>query len=190
MDDLVSVKTTTLTPLIFSGKPYAGAATIVPHSLTIPPFRSDTVHRVVIDTATKYVSINSYQTTELVSAFGSAAFQSHCDVEALKVVANWQRKYINYQSVYSAYLIGALDDKEFEEEANAYVSEARSVSPESLVDIVGRLNRLLDFKLSDSEMAEYLEVDTESVEKALNLQKTLPPQTQFSFNWSNLISGT
>jgi hypothetical protein len=127
------------------------------------------VHRIAVNTSTRSVFIQSWKTAELNSHLDLWRADKDRDIEALKIVANWQRKYINYQAVYSAYLIGAINEQQFEAEAEEYVSGAARIEPKLIAPLISRLHRLLDFKLNDNEIAEYLEVDLDSVTKALDL---------------------
>jgi hypothetical protein len=91
------------------------------------------------------------------------------DINALKVVTKFQRKYINYQATYNAFLLGTLTEDEFDVESDAYVSEEKKVDPLNLAPIVERLKRLLEFPLTDRELGEYLEVDYESIVAAIKV---------------------
>jgi hypothetical protein len=129
----------------------------------------DMIHRVVIDTSSKKFAVKSWNTRDFEAALCIRDWHYHRDIQALKLVTNWQRKYINYQAVYSAYLIGALTEEEFAADSEEFISESKSVAPETIAPLIVRFNALLDFKLNDNEIAEYLEVDYESVSQAMDL---------------------
>jgi len=89
------------------------------------------------------------------------------DVDALVNVAVFQRKYINYQATYNAFLLGALSEEEFEEESDAHMVEEKQFPPEVLAPVLKRLERLLPFDLNQRELGEYLEADQKSIQQAL-----------------------
>lgn len=129
---------------------------------------SDKIYRV--QTTSGMGTIYQYWDTESVRDMLSAAHESlHRDVQALKIVVNWQRKSLCYQSVYNAYLLGAINEGEFEEESDAYISETKTLPIQDVADVIVRLDRLLDFELGNAELAEHLEVPIQSVEQAVQL---------------------
>jgi hypothetical protein len=133
----------------------------------LAPGCTDTIHRTISSAS---VVISASWPTEKISA--DIAYWHECssrDIDALKIVVNFQRKYINYQALYNAFLLGTLSEDEFDKEADGYIAEERAIAPEVLAPIIERLHRLLDFTLSDREIAEYLEVDRNSMSQAFSL---------------------
>lgn len=127
----------------------------------------DMIHRTI--TSFNSTTVMSWPTVYVNSAIAAHGLDRQADIDALRTVVNFQRKYINYQATYSAFLLGTLTESEFEAESDAYIAEERSVQPELLAPLVARLDRLLEFHLHDRELAEYLEVDQESMQQAVKL---------------------
>jgi hypothetical protein len=150
-------------------------------------FVSDTLHRKIYDTSTKSLTVGVWQTREVEARILAWGEEKDRDIAILKSVANWQRKYINYQATYSAYLLGALTEEEFELESSPYISEIKEVPPSELVPAIGRVKRLLDFDLGESELAEFFEVDAETVSLALSYWAHSPEKELASLEnvWQN-----
>ena len=135
---------------------------------------SDKIHRVMTSTSTSIATVYSWDTNEVQTVLMAWRLEYQQDIDALKQVTKAQRKHIDYQAVYSAFLIGAISEDEFEQESETYVAEERFVPVEILAPIVSRVNRLLDFEISNNELAEYLEVDSDSISAALQLLEDSP----------------
>lgn len=101
----------------------------------------------------------------------AAVVQKDKDIWRLKTVTNWQKHRLDYQSVYSAYLLGAISEPEFVEEAEKFSSDYREMRPAEIVATIQDLSRLLEFKLSVADYADYLGVEQDAVMSAVqNLQ--------------------
>ena len=127
---------------------------------------TDLTHRIV-ETSTLEVHCKSWSGQEFFYSMYERQIELLHDVDALKKVTKWQKKHIEYQSVYNAFVLGAMTEEEFEEESEPYIANSENVPAEVLAPLITRLNRLLDFKLSDTEFSEYLEVELQSVEDAM-----------------------
>lgn len=146
----------------------------------------DMLHR-TISSATSVVSTMSWPTSFVTGKLDAWHESLQADINALKTVANFQRKYINYQATYNAFLLGTLTEDEFDVESDAYISEERKVDAVELAPLIDRLKRLLDFELTDRELGEYLEVDSESFQRAVD---ALGDLRTLNINASTLVSGT
>lgn len=128
---------------------------------------TDTLHRRIYDTSTMSLTVRIWQTSEVEARILAWGDQNNQDILLLKAVTTWQRKYINYQATYSAYLLGALTEEEFEIESAPYICELKEIAPSNLAPAIGRLKRLLDFELGEGELAEFFEVDACAISQAM-----------------------
>lgn len=154
-------------PWVF-GSAQVGANIALAPSTGTPFVVSDTMHRIQIDSST-IVTCQFWDTNDVRDQLVASHDSLYKDIDALKVVVNWQRKSLNYQSVYNAYLIGLMTEEEFDKESDSYISEIKEAPIDQVAEVVQRLDRLLDFKLSEAELAEHLEVPLEAVEQAVNM---------------------
>lgn len=143
---------------------YFSAEHIIPSHLSLQS--KDVVHRTVFDTLTNSFSHISCRTSDALFQFTHYLNEKEEDIAALKIIANWQHRQIDYQSVYTAFLLGALTEEEFEIESEPFVSQFKEIPTFKLAKILKRLDTVLDFKLSPSEYSEYLEVEPNAIEKA------------------------
>lgn len=127
----------------------------------------DTIRRTITSPRSS-VTVSTVWPTALIEAQMFAWHRNvQEDVDALKRVARYQHKCLNYQATYNAFLLGALTEEEFDEESNAFISEPQTMEVSELSSLLVRLRRLLDFPLSDVELGEYLEVDNSSLARAV-----------------------
>lgn len=127
----------------------------------------DMIHR-TIATSSAVMSVKSWPMAQVAQSLKARYSDILADLAALTTVVNFQRKYINYQATYSAFLLGTLSEEEFEQESDAFLVEERSLPPEEIAPMIERIDRLLDFSLTDREIGEYLEVDRASLEAGLS----------------------
>lgn len=128
----------------------------------------DMLHRTVVDSTTKSLTIASWPTIEAMSYFRQKQLSYDEDIEILKKITEWQHRNIEYQATYSAYLLGAIDEAEFEIDSQEYVSEIKEIPPEQIAPTIEKIVSLLSFQLSPSELAEYFEVDLNTINQALS----------------------
>jgi len=107
------------------------------------------------------------QTSEFSRHIDEYAGNTKADINALKSFAAWQRKYIDFQATYAAFLLGAISEDEFETDSQQYAPKIRDLPQESIAFEIDRLSKLLEFDLRVTEMAEYLEVNPSAVSLAM-----------------------
>jgi hypothetical protein len=127
----------------------------------------DLIAMVAVDTSTQSYSISTWKTIEFRNKLISWALEKDRDIFELKSVTTWQKKCLDYQSVYNAYLLGSLTEEEFEKDSDEYTTEIRNISKNEILSTFARLNRLLEFHISTSDLASYLQTDSSSVSDAL-----------------------
>ncbi|MDO8048498.1 hypothetical protein O3301_08465 [Janthinobacterium sp. SUN211] len=127
----------------------------------------DMIHRTVVDNSTKSMFIQSKPTREFAKQLYGYFDGAAADLQRVKKFARWQRKYIDFQATYSAYLLGALTEEEFEADSEQYAPRLREIDPELLAPEIARLTELLEFGVAPAQLAEYFETDQTVVQAAL-----------------------
>lgn len=127
----------------------------------------DMLHRTVVDNSTRSMSIYSCHTSDFKEQMDWQFAWHQRDVEKLKKYATWQRKYIDFQATYAAFLLGALSEEEFEKDSEEYAPNIRDMSVDEVVYEIEHLSNLVDFDLRSVELAEFLETDQSIVDEAL-----------------------
>jgi hypothetical protein len=89
------------------------------------------------------------------------------DVDLLKEFAAWQKRKLDYDGVYAAWLLEAMSEHEFIEEAKKFAVVLGERDPKHVVDVAERLARLLPFDLTTAEIAEFLKTEPRSVLSAI-----------------------
>jgi hypothetical protein len=153
----------------FTTGPSSTATEPVAGSPSPKGFIGDTITRTLIDSTTQSVYSSSWPTEDINRQIEWYLSRKNDDVASLKKYANWQRKYIDFQATYTAYLLGALTEEEFENESQQYAPDIKSLTVEQVLPEIGRLTRLLDFDLRATELSEYLETEPSVINKALEL---------------------
>jgi len=128
---------------------------------------NDMIHRTVVDKSTKSMFIYSRPTIELAKQLDNYYGGTAADFQRLKKFACWQRKYIDFQATYSAFLLGALTEEEFEADSEQYAPQLREIDPALLAPEIARLTELLEFVVAPAQLAEYFETDLTVVQAAL-----------------------
>lgn len=140
----------------------------VPAKISVPqPYQFNYVLLASVDTSTQSFSISTLSENDFKEKLTNWAFNKERDIFELKSVVEWQRKCLDYQSIYSAYLLGMLNEEEFERDSDEYASDIRDITKEAIVSTVDRLNRLVDCKFTVADIASYLQTDTSIVFDAL-----------------------
>lgn len=128
---------------------------------------NDMIHRTVVDNSTKSMFISSRPTQEFAKQIYSYFDDTAADLKRVKNFARWQQKYIDFQATYSAFLLGALTEEEFEADSEQYAPQLREIDPEWLAPEIARLTELLEFGVAPAQLAEYFETDQTAVHAAL-----------------------
>ena len=104
------------------------------------------------------------------------------EVSILQQLVKWQHKIIDYNSHYCAFLLGQVNEDEFEVIAETFSYEIKDVSPEILTSIIEKIYKLTEIEFTPSDLAGLFECKTENIVQALkplaitnkNLNKMLP----------------
>ncbi len=130
-------------------------------------FQNDMIHRTILNRATTSVQIMSVPTSEIGRRIDEYSGANRADVRLLQKYAAWQRKYIDFQATYAAFLLGAISEEEFETDSEQFSPKIRELDPNSIVGEIDQLGRLLEFELRPVELAEYFETHPSVVNSAL-----------------------
>lgn len=89
------------------------------------------------------------------------------EMQTLKGLINWQHKLLDYNSHYCAFLLGQIDEDDFEGIAESFSYETKDVRPELLTPIMEQIYRLTEIEYTPSDLAGFFECKTENVVQAL-----------------------
>jgi hypothetical protein len=139
-----------------------------PARVSVPPQNQvDYVLLASVNTSTQSLAISAWRSIDFEKQLNVWAFEKERDISELKSVVLWQKKCLTYQSIYSAFLLGILTEEEFEHDSEEYTSDIRDVTKEEILSTVDRLNRLLEFKFTVFDFANYLQTDPSVVSDAI-----------------------
>lgn len=163
-----------LTPLGKTDEtPQAAATTSVVQ--TDLSWNTDVVVRMLVNSAgvvTEPLWVHPTQAlANQLTAWASAVEQ---DVQVLKHVTNWQKRRLDYQALYNAFLLGAISEEDFVSDAEQFVTEIRETQPEQIVSKYEQVSRLLDFELSVADFADFMDAEPEQVRKVLSMPHRHP----------------
>lgn len=127
----------------------------------------DTLTRTIVDGVTQSIYSASWPTAEVNKGIEWYLSKRNEDVSVLQKYAKWQRKYIDFQATYAAFLLGAISEDEFETDSQQYAPNIREIATDELIPKIEHLAELLDFDLRASELAEYFETEQSIANKAL-----------------------
>ncbi|MFZ2170650.1 MAG: hypothetical protein WAW61_13565 [Methylococcaceae bacterium] len=136
----------------------------------------DVLLRLQSDNQCKTISVTSTQTQTITDVFNAYRIRYDRDVELLCSVIYWQKKTIDYQALYTAFLLNALSEEDFEQEAEKFTVHQKDVPPEKIASVVNQLDSLLELTFDTSDYADYFQCSQKNVIDGLRLL----PQSHFS----------
>lgn len=89
------------------------------------------------------------------------------EMQTLKRLVNWQHKLLDYNSHYCAFLLGQVDEDEFEGITESFSYETKDVNPELLTPIMEQIYRLTGIEYTPSDLAGFFECKTDNIVQAL-----------------------
>ena len=89
------------------------------------------------------------------------------EMQTLKGLVGWQHKLLDYNSHYCAFLLGQVEDDEFEKIAESYSYETKDANPDSLTPVIEQIYRLTEIEYTPSDLASFFGCRTENVVEAL-----------------------
>jgi len=96
------------------------------------------------------------------------------DIQILANVVKSQKKLIEYNAIYNAFLLGQISEEEFIEESESYAYSPQHIDTEILLNNLKCLFKYIGSDFTSSELADIFQCKYENVEKIL---KQLPVNT-------------
>jgi hypothetical protein len=115
------------------------------------------------------VVTNTQTVRDDLSAFSYRYYQ---DLRLLSSVILWQKKIIDYQALYTAFLLNSLSEDEFELESEKFIVHQKDVLPEKIASDIERLDSLIGIKFDTSDYADYFQCSQQNVMAGLRLIPT------------------
>lgn len=129
----------------------------------------DVIFRLIVDGVNSTIDISSWKTVDFQTAINSIVSQKDSIIRKLKDITSWQKHRLDYQAVYTAYLLGSIEEEEFIEEADKFASNYKSIEPAKIAIEIESYSKLLDFKLTASDYSDFFSVDLMTVIQATSL---------------------
>lgn len=90
-----------------------------------------------------------------------------CDVEVLSDVIKSQKRLLDYNGHYNAFLMGQISEDEFMEISDKFAYRPRNINIEELADKLNRFFKYIGLEFLPSELSEIFRCDPKSIEAAL-----------------------
>ncbi len=143
---------------------------IIQKTTNFTPF--DIIVRVAsTSTSSLNINIDLTQTETFRSSIKKICAKFENDIKILAYVVKSQRKLIEYNAIYNAYLIGQISEEEFIKESENYVYSPQSINIKILLNKLECLFKYTGSDFSSSELAEIFQCKQENIEETL---KQLP----------------
>ncbi|MFS8973845.1 hypothetical protein PO002_04925 [Cupriavidus necator] len=153
-------------PILQHSVAQAPATTSVGTQSTAPEWSGDLMCRLTVDPTgieSRWV-LPTPVVQQRLQAWASA--KEH-DVAALKRVTRWQKRRLDYQALYNAYVLGAVSEDDFLKDAEEFSSDIKEVSEAQIAENISHLSRLLDFELTASDYADFMDTETYIVQQVV-----------------------
>jgi len=111
-------------------------------------------------------SINDLEVT-FITDTASAEVKFRTYLEILMDIIQGQHKQLEFNSYYIAYLLGQIDDAEFEKISKKFVQKKKKIPLDQLKDKVLVVSSLTSHDVTPKDMAQYLFCEEEDVIKAI-----------------------
>ena len=128
----------------------------------------DHIFRITTDLYTQTLVARSWQTGEVEARISAWVDEKLSDSRLLCSFAVWQKKKLDYNGVYAAYLLDGMTEEEFVEEAQKYAKELEVRDPCFIVEVTEKLMRLLPFELTTADIADFLNTEPRLVLAAIS----------------------
>jgi hypothetical protein len=137
----------------------------------IPPQREvDVIARFTSDVSGS-VNVSWSKTQEVVGAMRSWAFQKTHEIDTLVGVIRWQRRLLDYNAHYNAYLLDQMSDRQFEKIAHSFLYEPKDCDALDLITRISTILELTDIDFTPSEFADLFQCKADIVLKAVEQVK-------------------
>ena len=101
-------------------------------------------------------------------------YQHGQDIVLLRSVILWQRNNIDYNGLYTAFLLGCLSEEEFEEESEKFTIYEEFVDPIKIASDINRIYSLTGVDFDTSDYAGYFKCSQENIMTGLKQLKNNP----------------
>jgi hypothetical protein len=109
------------------------------------------------------------KTQTIKDGLNSFYFQYQKDISLLSSVIYWQKRTIEYQATYAAFLLGSLSDDEFEKESINFTYHQKAIPPEHIASVVNRIDSLTGLKFDTSDYSSYFKCSQSNVMEGFKL---------------------
>lgn len=130
---------------------------------------SDLTVRIKTDVQSRTITFAYYDTQTIKDDLERFRCQYAQDVKLLSSVILWQKKTIDYQALYTAFLLNSISEEIFEEEAEKFMVHQQVMLPEKIAADIDRLDSLIGVKFDTSDYADYFQCSQQNVMEALRL---------------------
>lgn len=93
------------------------------------------------------------------------------DSELLLKIVEWQRELLEYNAVYSAFLLGKMDEVEFKKEVSRFVKQVTPRPRHYIIFMRNYMRRITGVEYCNSDLAHFLQCPVSSVEEAIEWDK-------------------
>ncbi|WP_175907340.1 hypothetical protein [Burkholderia sp. BCC1640] len=127
----------------------------------------DHLIRVSTDLQTLSLTAHVWETKEVAARFNRLIAERMQDLRLVVDFAAWQKKKIDYDGVYQAFLLDAITDEQFMEESERFAVEIAKRDTQFVAETADKLAELLPFELSTSDLAEFFSCEQRDVVAAI-----------------------
>lgn len=127
----------------------------------------DQMFRLSTDSMSQSLVSQTWRTADFMHGAVVWANQRSEEINLLTDFAAWQKQKLDYDGVYNAWLLEAISEEEFVEEAAKFAVVLREPDPERVVDLANKLVSLLPFELTTADLAEFFQTEPRSVLQAI-----------------------
>jgi hypothetical protein len=129
----------------------------------------DMLLRVMPENNFKTITITSVSTQTVVDGLNTYLAQHLQNTELLCSVIYWQKRTIDYQALYAAFLLDSLSEEDFEQEAEKFTIHQKRILPEKIAFDIEQLDSLIGIKFDTSDYSDYFQCSQENVMEGLRL---------------------
>jgi len=134
----------------------------------------DILVRFQLEDGRKAITVTSTNTQIIRDGLNAYHGQHEQDINLLRSVIFWLRNNLNYDGVYTAFLLGCLSEEEFEEESEKFTVYEEFVDPIKIAQDIQKMYSLIGVDFDTSDYAGYFKCSQENVMEGLKLLKNNP----------------
>ncbi|WP_322086050.1 hypothetical protein [Burkholderia sp. BCC1999] len=139
----------------------------VPFDPNTPSLNLDHFIQLSTDHTTRSYVVRSIDSDSFMSAMFTWACDRVGEIDLLKSFAAWQKRKLDYDGLYTAYLLEALSEEEFVSEAHSFATVLEQPDEQRILDVAERLAALLPFEVTTADLAEFLKTEPRLVLEAI-----------------------